>query len=126
MAVRIDIANAALGHVGEGYQIANLTTDRSPAGLAIRRSYDQCRQCMFAEHDWQFARRPPRSPCLRAGTRDLGLCLSAAGRLRGSPGAAEHGTVLDYGIGGATDATGEDVNLILTQSRRRILSGRAT
>jgi hypothetical protein len=116
MAVRIDLANAALGHIGEGHLIANLSTDRTPAGIAIKRFYDQTRQSMLAEHDWQFARRTttmagygPAPPTwsyayLRpAGCAAVRVVLSS-------------GTVIDYGIGGVTDAAGNDVDLILSQN----------
>jgi hypothetical protein len=115
MAVRIDLANAALGHIGEGHLIANLATDRTPAGIAIKRFYDQCRQSMIAEHDWQWARRwttvtgysPVPETWAYAYLRPAG-CASVRVLL-------STGAVLDYGIGGATDSAGVDVNLILTQ-----------
>jgi hypothetical protein len=116
MAVRIDIANTALGHVGESHLIANLDTDRTPGGIAIKRFYNQTRQSMFAEHDWRFARRettvtsysPVPETWSYAYLQPAG-CASVRALL-------SSGQAIDYGIGGATSATGEDVNLILAAS----------
>ena len=115
MPVRIDLANTALGHVGEGHLIANLATDRTPAGIAIKRFYDQTRSSMFAEHDWQFARRTTTLTGYSPAPDTWGYaylqpsgCASVRALLSG-------GMVVDYGLGGSTSATGEDVNLILAQ-----------
>jgi hypothetical protein len=115
MPVRIDIANAALGHVGESHLIANLATDRTPAGIAIKRFYDQARSSSFAEHDWQFARRwttvtraPEVPPTWAYAYLRPSLCAAVRMLLSSE-------VVIDFGLGGITLADGSDVDLVLAQ-----------
>jgi hypothetical protein len=115
MAVRIDIANTALGHVGEGHLIANLVTDRTPAGIAIKRVYDQTRQAMFAEHDWRFARRETTLTGFAPAPETWGYAYLQPAGCASVRALLSNGQVVDYSIGGVTSPTGEDTNLVLTQ-----------
>jgi hypothetical protein len=116
MAVRIDIANAALGHVGEGHQIANLATDRTPAGIAIKRFYDHARQAMLAEHDWRFARRETTVTGFSPVPETWAFAYLQPAGCAGIRALLSNGQVIDYGIGGITSATGEDTNLVLAMT----------
>jgi hypothetical protein len=49
------IANMALGHVGVGVSINNLSTDNSAEGLACRRYITSCRDTILEMKPWAFA-----------------------------------------------------------------------
>lgn len=50
-----EIANLALGHLGQGTEIQNLTTTRSAEALAARMFYDSIRRATLRDHAWPFA-----------------------------------------------------------------------
>lgn len=49
------IANMALGHLGNGQEIANLDTERTQEAIAMRRFYATARDEMLREFPWPFA-----------------------------------------------------------------------
>lgn len=50
------ICNMALSHVGQGEEIANLTTEKSAAASACRRFFDIARDVVLTDFQWPFAR----------------------------------------------------------------------
>lgn len=52
-----DICNMALSHIGVGTEIANLTTDRTANGSALRRFYDKALEQVLRAGSWPFATR---------------------------------------------------------------------
>lgn len=52
-----EIANLALGHLGQSTEIANLQSTRTPEALAIRRIYDTMRRATLRDFAWPFATR---------------------------------------------------------------------
>jgi hypothetical protein len=116
MPVRIEIANAALGHAGEGHQIANLATDRTPAGIAIKRFYTAARQATFAEHDWRFARRETTLTGFSPVPETWAFAYLQPSGCASVRALLSNGQVIDYGIGGVTSPTGDDTNLVLAMT----------
>ena len=53
---RTDIANLALGHVGQG-SISSLEVDKSSIADLLRRYFELTRQIELETYDWSFARR---------------------------------------------------------------------
>lgn len=51
------IASMALARIGQPKQIAALDTETSPAAIACRLFYDQCRDAVLADFPWPFAER---------------------------------------------------------------------
>jgi len=52
-----EIANLALGHLGQSVEISNLRTQRTPAAIALRTIYDTCRRMVFRATPWSFAHK---------------------------------------------------------------------
>lgn len=50
-----EIANLALGHLGVGKEIANLTTESSAEATACRRYFEQARRQTLRDFPWPFA-----------------------------------------------------------------------
>lgn len=50
-----NIANMALGHLGQGLQIDDFDTDTSPAGKACRAYYELARDATLERFPWAFA-----------------------------------------------------------------------
>lgn len=57
MATKTEIANLAIGHLGTGKEIANLTTESSAEAKAIRRFYDICVEKTQRDFYWPFTRK---------------------------------------------------------------------
>ena len=55
MTAKIDIVNMALGHLAQSSEINDFDTDRTTAGQAARRYYDEARQKVLRDFDWPFA-----------------------------------------------------------------------
>jgi hypothetical protein len=55
MASDTEIANIALGHLGNGKDIQNLTSDQSDEATACRRFFDLARDSTLRDYPWPFA-----------------------------------------------------------------------
>jgi hypothetical protein len=115
MAERLQIWNAALGHIGEGSFLTSENEDGS-AALNCRRYYALARDAMLAEHPWRFAERTERL----AG---YGTVPDGWGYAYRAPAAAitirrvmqdGHSTPIPWALSGITDAELGETTLILT------------
>jgi hypothetical protein len=52
-----EIANLALGHLGQGNEILNLQTTKSPEAYVFRRLYDTVRRSTLRDFSWGFAHK---------------------------------------------------------------------
>lgn len=55
MASKVEICNMALGHLGQGKQIANLDTENSSAAAACRTFFDVCIGACLRDFKWPIA-----------------------------------------------------------------------
>lgn len=116
MAERLQIWNAALGHIGEGTRLGGLNEPGTPAE-EIRRHYTAEREAMLAGHPWRFAERvvtltgyTPVPPGVLYAYRVPADCLQMRKVSdRAEPGAQS----IEWRLGGATTPEGDDVALVL-------------
>ena len=130
MAERVDIFNAALGHIGQS-EILTDPNDPSATGRACRRFYPGARQTIFASHWWRFATRrtavvplvTPPPGVLYAYERPAGcvevvkMLVGPAGLVDWGPGglsSPENCLPLEWSLTGYTTATGGDAICIAT------------
>jgi len=52
-----EIANLALGHLGQSVEISNLQTTRTPEAIALRTIYDTMRRSTLRDFAWPFAHK---------------------------------------------------------------------
>lgn len=117
MAVRVDIFNSALGHMGSGTVLASAEEPGAQAN-ELRRHYPSAWTTLLAEHPYHFARRvtnatavaepPPGSSYayqVPAGCAEVRKLAQESG---------EDAERLDFRIGGVTSADGTDTALIIT------------
>ena len=52
-----EIANLALGHLGQSVEISNLQTTRTPEAIALRTIYDTTRRSTLRDFAWPFAHK---------------------------------------------------------------------
>lgn len=52
-----EIANLALGHLGQSVEISNLQTTRTPEAIALRTIYDTMRRATLRDFAWPFAHK---------------------------------------------------------------------
>jgi hypothetical protein len=52
---KTEICNLALSHAGSGYEIADVTTEKSNEARACRRFYEICKDSMLRQFVWPFA-----------------------------------------------------------------------
>lgn len=118
MAVRVDIFNSTLGHIGSGAVLTDPGEDGAHA-RELRRHYPSAWTTLLAEFPYQFARRvTPATPIAAPppGAAYAYQMPAGCAELRKvAQTADDEAEPLDFRIGGVTGADGADTTVILTQ-----------
>lgn len=116
MAVRVDIFNSTLGHIGSGTVLADPGEDGAHA-RELRRHYPSAWTTLLAEYPYQFARRVTSATTIPSppGAAYAYQMPSGAAEVRKvAQTADDEAEPLDFRIGGITGADGADTTVILT------------
>lgn len=117
MAVRVDIFNSALGHMGSGTVLANPDEDNA-SSRELRRHYPSAWTTLLAEFPYQFAHRVTPATAVAsppAGASYAYQMPAGVAELRKVAQTAEDEAVpLEFRLGGMTSADGTDTTIIIT------------